>query len=81
MSSAAQGDRGSQTGDAGTNHGDLRGHESRQYLARTLPGRPNTPPRSDCSDPQRAKIWYQVVTAFLSRHVLNRDIGLPDTLG
>ncbi|NVN48442.1 Prolyl oligopeptidase family protein [Mycolicibacterium hippocampi] len=31
--------------------------------------------------PQHAKIWYQVVSAFLSRHVLGRDVELPDTLG
>ncbi len=32
-------------------------------------------------NPQHAKIWYQVVTAFLARHVLGDDIDLPDTLG
>ncbi len=32
-------------------------------------------------NPQHAKIWYQVVTAFLSRHVLGSDAGLPETLG
>lgn len=31
--------------------------------------------------PQHAKIWYQVVLAFLSRHVLGRNIELPETLG
>jgi dipeptidyl aminopeptidase/acylaminoacyl peptidase len=31
--------------------------------------------------PQHAKIWYQVVTAFLARHVLGEEIGLPETLG
>ena len=31
--------------------------------------------------PQHAKIWYQVVTAFLDRHVLGRDTTLPETLG
>jgi dipeptidyl aminopeptidase/acylaminoacyl peptidase len=31
--------------------------------------------------PQHAKIWYQVVTAFLSRHVLGDDIEPPETLG
>ena len=31
--------------------------------------------------PQHAKIWYQVVTAFLARHVLGEEIELPDTLG
>jgi dipeptidyl aminopeptidase/acylaminoacyl peptidase len=31
--------------------------------------------------PQHAKIWYQVVTAFLARHVLAEDIELPETLG
>ena len=31
--------------------------------------------------PQHAKIWYQVVTAFLSQHVLGRDVKLPETLG
>ncbi|MGV0874542.1 alpha/beta fold hydrolase [Mycolicibacterium sp. XJ879] len=31
--------------------------------------------------PQHAKIWYQVVTAFLARHVLGEDIELPETLG
>ena len=31
--------------------------------------------------PQHAKIWYQVVTAFLSRHVLGEEIELPETLG
>jgi dipeptidyl aminopeptidase/acylaminoacyl peptidase len=31
--------------------------------------------------PQHAKIWYQVVTAFLSRHVLGEDVELPEALG
>jgi dipeptidyl aminopeptidase/acylaminoacyl peptidase len=31
--------------------------------------------------PQHAKIWYQVVIAFLSRHVLDEDVELPETLG
>ncbi|WP_099040610.1 S9 family peptidase [Mycobacterium neglectum] len=31
--------------------------------------------------PQHAKLWYQVVTAFLSRHVLGEDIELPEALG
>jgi dipeptidyl aminopeptidase/acylaminoacyl peptidase len=31
--------------------------------------------------PQHAKIWYQVVTAFLARHVLGQDVELPETLG
>ncbi|KRE28312.1 peptidase S9 [Mycobacterium sp. Soil538] len=31
--------------------------------------------------PSHAKIWYQVVTAFLGRHVLGRDTDLPETLG
>lgn len=31
--------------------------------------------------PQHAKVWYQVVIAFLSRHVLGEDIELPETLG
>lgn len=31
--------------------------------------------------PQHAKIWYQVVTAFLSRHVLGERVELPETLG
>jgi dipeptidyl aminopeptidase/acylaminoacyl peptidase len=31
--------------------------------------------------PQHAKVWYQVVTAFLARHVLGEDVGLPETLG
>ena len=31
--------------------------------------------------PQHAKIWYQVVIAFLARHVLGEDIELPETLG
>ncbi|MGB2923551.1 MAG: S9 family peptidase [Mycobacterium sp.] len=31
--------------------------------------------------PQHAKIWYQVVTAFLSRHVLGQDVELPEMLG
>jgi dipeptidyl aminopeptidase/acylaminoacyl peptidase len=31
--------------------------------------------------PQHAKIWYQVVTAFLARHVLDEDVELPETLG
>lgn len=33
------------------------------------------------TSPQHAKIWYQVVTAFLAHHVLGRDLELPDTLG
>lgn len=31
--------------------------------------------------PQHAKVWYQVVTAFLGRHVLGQDVELPETLG
>jgi dipeptidyl aminopeptidase/acylaminoacyl peptidase len=31
--------------------------------------------------PQHAKIWYQVVTAFLARHVLGEVVELPETLG
>lgn len=31
--------------------------------------------------PQHAKIWYQVVAAFLSEHVLKELIDLPETLG
>jgi dipeptidyl aminopeptidase/acylaminoacyl peptidase len=31
--------------------------------------------------PQHAKLWYQVVTAFLARHVLGEEVGLPETLG
>ncbi|WP_396906240.1 alpha/beta fold hydrolase [Mycolicibacterium phlei] len=31
--------------------------------------------------PQHAKVWYQVVTAFLARHVLDEDVELPETLG
>jgi dipeptidyl aminopeptidase/acylaminoacyl peptidase len=31
--------------------------------------------------PQHAKIWYQVVTAFLARHVLGEDAELPEALG
>jgi dipeptidyl aminopeptidase/acylaminoacyl peptidase len=31
--------------------------------------------------PQHAKVWYQVVIAFLSRHVLGEEIELPTTLG
>jgi dipeptidyl aminopeptidase/acylaminoacyl peptidase len=31
--------------------------------------------------PQHAKIWYQVVTGFLARHVLGEDVQLPETLG
>ncbi|MGV0794205.1 alpha/beta fold hydrolase [Mycolicibacterium sp. XJ1819] len=31
--------------------------------------------------PQHAKIWYQVVLAFLSRHVLGEDVEPPETLG
>ena len=31
--------------------------------------------------PQHAKIWYQVVIAFLARHVLGEDVELPETLG
>ena len=32
-------------------------------------------------NPQHAKIWYQVVTSFLARHVLGQDIELPEMLG
>jgi len=32
-------------------------------------------------NPQHAKIWYQVVTAFLARHVRGDEIELPETLG
>ncbi|HEX3286716.1 MAG TPA: alpha/beta fold hydrolase [Mycobacterium sp.] len=31
--------------------------------------------------PQNAKIWYEVVAAFLARHVLGDEIELPETLG
>lgn len=31
--------------------------------------------------PQHAKVWYQVVTAFLAEHVLDQGVGLPETLG
>ena len=31
--------------------------------------------------PQHAKIWYEVVIAFLAQHVLGEDIELPETLG
>lgn len=31
--------------------------------------------------PQHAKIWYQVVIAFLARHVRGEDVELPETLG
>ncbi|KUI19400.1 peptidase S9 [Mycobacterium sp. GA-1285] len=31
--------------------------------------------------PQHAKIWYQVVIAFLARHVLGEDLEVPETLG
>lgn len=31
--------------------------------------------------PQHAKIWYQVVIAFLAQHVLGEDIEAPETLG
>jgi dipeptidyl aminopeptidase/acylaminoacyl peptidase len=31
--------------------------------------------------PPHAKIWYQVVIAFLARHVLGGDVELPETLG
>ena len=31
--------------------------------------------------PQHAKIWYQVVTAFLAEHVLGEAAQLPETLG
>jgi dipeptidyl aminopeptidase/acylaminoacyl peptidase len=31
--------------------------------------------------PQHAKLWYQVVLAFLGRHLLGEDGELPETLG
>jgi len=31
--------------------------------------------------PQHAKIWYEVVIAFLAKHVLGKDVELPETLG
>lgn len=31
--------------------------------------------------PPHVKLWYQVVTAFLDRHVLGRDVELPELLG
>jgi len=31
--------------------------------------------------PQHTKIWYEVVTAFLSEHVLGEDVALPEILG
>lgn len=33
------------------------------------------------SAPQHAKIWYQVVAAFLSQHVLGEAVDLPEMLG
>jgi dipeptidyl aminopeptidase/acylaminoacyl peptidase len=30
--------------------------------------------------PQHAKVWYQVIIAFLHRHVLGQDVELPETL-
>ena len=32
-------------------------------------------------NPAHAKIWYQVVIAFLARNVLGQDAELPETLG
>ena len=31
--------------------------------------------------PQHAKLWYQVVTAFLARHVLGEEVERPEALG
>jgi dipeptidyl aminopeptidase/acylaminoacyl peptidase len=31
--------------------------------------------------PQHTKIWYQVVIAFLARHLLGQDVELPEALG
>lgn len=31
--------------------------------------------------PQHAKLWYQVVTAFLAEHVLGESVAFPDTVG
>ncbi|ANW67956.1 peptidase S9 [Mycobacterium sp. djl-10] len=31
--------------------------------------------------PAHAKLWYQVVTAFLAEHVLGESVALPETLG
>lgn len=31
--------------------------------------------------PQHAKLWYQVVTAFLARHVLGETVEMPESLG
>jgi dipeptidyl aminopeptidase/acylaminoacyl peptidase len=31
--------------------------------------------------PQHAKVWYQVVLAFLGRHLLGEEAELPETLG
>ncbi|MGY4710462.1 prolyl oligopeptidase family serine peptidase [Mycolicibacterium sp. CBM1] len=31
--------------------------------------------------PQHAKLWYEVVTAFLADHVLGEQVELPETLG
>ena len=31
--------------------------------------------------PQHAKIWYQVVLAFLAEHVLGESAELPEALG
>lgn len=31
--------------------------------------------------PQHAKLWYQVVTAFLAEHVLGEHVELPEALG
>ncbi|PEG37451.1 S9 family peptidase [Mycolicibacterium agri] len=32
-------------------------------------------------NPQHAKIWYEVVIAFLAKHVLGEDVELPEALG
>ncbi|MGG5172852.1 alpha/beta fold hydrolase [Pseudarthrobacter sp. J1738] len=31
--------------------------------------------------PQHSKVWYGVVEQFLAKHVLDKDLGLPETLG
>jgi dipeptidyl aminopeptidase/acylaminoacyl peptidase len=33
------------------------------------------------AQPQHTKIWYQVILAFLARHVLGEDGTVPETLG
>jgi hypothetical protein len=50
-------------------------------MARRHTGSCTSPKNHWVLSPQHAKIWYQVVTAFLAEHVLSRSVEFPEALG